>query len=279
MAPGVGAAIRDLLARGRLSATSCMTTGPYWQEEAALLRPFAESADLGLHITLTDQTPLGAMPRLAPGGRLPSLPRLVALSMTGRLRSPEIQAEISAEIERQLDRFEQAMGMRPAHLDGHQHVHQLAGIYPAVIELHRRRLAAAGTYVRSCREPFGRIRRRGVATFHAGVVAALGRGFNRAAARAPIAGNRSFRGVLTFQEKTGYAKLFGRFLIEPVPGTLIMCHPGVVDDTLRQLDPVTGTREAEYAFLAGDEMPAILAAAGVRLARFREIAAESDFQP
>jgi hypothetical protein len=39
-----------------------------------------------------------------------------------------------------------------------------------------------------------------------------------------------------------------------------MCHPGFVDDVLIALDPLTSQREREYAFLAGDALPALLAA-------------------
>ena len=34
IAPGVGAAIRDLAERGRLLATGCMVGGPHWADEA-----------------------------------------------------------------------------------------------------------------------------------------------------------------------------------------------------------------------------------------------------
>jgi predicted glycoside hydrolase/deacetylase ChbG (UPF0249 family) len=39
-----------------------------------------------------------------------------------------------------------------------------------------------------------------------------------------------------------------------------MCHPGFVDAELRRLDPLTTLREREYAFLASDAFPAVLAA-------------------
>jgi predicted glycoside hydrolase/deacetylase ChbG (UPF0249 family) len=44
-----------------------------------------------------------------------------------------------------------------------------------------------------------------------------------------------------------------------------MCHPGFVDDELKRLDPLTTLREQEYAFLAGDAFPHILAAHGLTL--------------
>ena len=37
-----------------------------------------------------------------------------------------------------------------------------------------------------------------------------------------------------------------------------MCHPGFVDAELERLDPLTKQREREYAYLAGDDFPAVL---------------------
>ena len=38
-----------------------------------------------------------------------------------------------------------------------------------------------------------------------------------------------------------------------------MCHPGFVDAELQRLDPLTGLREREYAFFAGDAFLPLLA--------------------
>jgi len=45
-----------------------------------------------------------------------------------------------------------------------------------------------------------------------------------------------------------------------------MCHPGFVDETLVNLDPLTTQREHEHAFLASDGFPRLLAANNVTLA-------------
>jgi hypothetical protein len=45
-----------------------------------------------------------------------------------------------------------------------------------------------------------------------------------------------------------------------------MCHPGIVDDVLIGLDPLTVQREREYAFLGGEHFPPLLAANKVTLA-------------
>ena len=44
-----------------------------------------------------------------------------------------------------------------------------------------------------------------------------------------------------------------------------MCHPGVVDDTLVALDPLTTLREREYAYFKSDGFLAALSAQDVTL--------------
>ena len=47
LSPGVSRGIIDLIARGRLSATGCMTVSPFWPEHAEWLRPLAEIPQAG----------------------------------------------------------------------------------------------------------------------------------------------------------------------------------------------------------------------------------------
>lgn len=262
LAPGVGHAIRDLIARGRLSATSCMTVSAHWPAEAALL-PLRGRCDVGLHLTLTDQVPLGPMSRLAPEGRLPPLGRLIALALARRLD----RAEIAAELERQLDRFEEAWGSPPDFLDGHHHVHQLPVVREAVLDLYDRRLRRRGVWVRYCDTPLAEVQKCSVATARAAVIALLGRGWRRLGTAAGVPGNAQFRGVRDFTETVSYATLLAKWLQGARPGLLIMCHPGLTDDALKAADTLTAQREEEYRTLAGEEWPALLATAGARLAR------------
>ena len=44
-----------------------------------------------------------------------------------------------------------------------------------------------------------------------------------------------------------------------------MCHPGLVDDVLVSLDPLTVQREREYAFLGGELFPRLLAENNITL--------------
>lgn len=262
IAPGVSRAIRDLIARRVLTATGCMTGGPWWPEEGVALRPLSGMADCGLHITLTDQAPLGAMPRTAPGGRLPGLGVLTVAAYRGRLD----RGEVAAEIDRQIARFSTVIGAPPAFLDGHQHVHQL----PMVRDLVVARTRDMGAYLRYATEPLPAILRRGVAVARAAAISLMGAGLRRRGQKAGIWGNSVFRGVRDFSPRESYPLLFPRYLERPVPGMMVACHPGLVDDALRAVDPVTAPREGEYRYFMDDAFARDLAAAGVRLVRGSE---------
>lgn len=264
LAPGVSRAIAELIADGRLSATSCMTISPFWPDHAQWLKPLRGRADIGLHLTFTDQKPLGPMPDLAPDGRLPPLGRLLGRALTRRLDPQEIRREVG----RQIDAFEAAWGAPPDFIDGHQHVHQLPVIRDALLFHIRNRLADSRPYIRCCNEPLTAILRRGIDPFRAAVISLLGRGLRRRLARGGIAHNDSFRGVYDFSPRIPYPELFRRFLADAGPRTLIMCHPGLVDDALRAADPLTGQRETEYRYFLSDEFAGLLQTADFRLARF-----------
>lgn len=267
ISPGVSAAIIDLLAQRRLSATSCMTASPYWPSLASALRPFAGDADVGLHLTLTDARPLGKMPRLAPDGRLPPLGRLLPLALSRQLDL----GEVAAEIRRQLDAFSSLSGCMPDFIDGHQHVHLLPGIRDEVLALFEGPLAGAQSYLRLCWEPPRQILARRVAVAKASLIAVLSLPLRRKAARLGIAGNDSFRGVSHFTSARAYAHAFPRFLRGPGERPIIMCHPGRADPELAAADALTTEREQEYAYFAGDRFLADLAAANSSLARFRDL--------
>ncbi len=229
LAPGVSRAIVELLAAGRLTATSCMSLSPHWRVHAGWLAPHRERADIGLHMTLTDQEPLGPMPHLAPAGRLPTLGRLMALAWTGRLDASEIEAEI----ERQVDAFTAALGSPPDFIDGHQHVHQFPVVRRALVDVLARRPDLARCWLRLTRDsPIEIIRRRSAIVKTLFLHGLAGELSQRIGTR-PV--NRAFRGVRRFTPGEDFERLFAGFVARPVARTLVMCHPGHVDDELRAL--------------------------------------------
>lgn len=258
MTEGVSRSILELLAAGRLSATGAMTNRPHWPRLAGELADFSGRADLGLHLNLTCAAPLSAMPTVAPSGALPRLGELASLA----LRSAAAREEIAAEVARQLDAFEQRLGRAPDFVDGHQHVHVLPGIRRAVLDAVETRYPAGAVYLRDPSDSLAAIRARGVAVGKALIVAGLAAGLGRAAARRGIPTNRGFSGFSAFDDRRDFAGDLARFLIQPGPAHLVMCHPGYVDDELAALDPVVATRPLEHAALM------VFAPEGLRIDRF-----------
>jgi predicted glycoside hydrolase/deacetylase ChbG (UPF0249 family) len=255
LTPGVSRAIRELIAARRISATSVMTGSEFWPAEAPALKSVAGDADIGLHVTLTDQKPLGPMPTFAPEGRFPPLPAVFRAGLLHRLPL----AEIEVEIERQLEAFIRHYGAPPAHIDGHHHMHQLPGVRDIVVRI-AAHVGRGRTWVRSCSESPALIVRRGVAPAKAFVIASLGPGIKRRALAAGVPANNGFSGVYDFAaERRPLADLFARFLDGLGPNGLVMCHPGYADATLSALDVMTTAREAELAFFMSDAWPALLA--------------------
>jgi len=264
IAPGVNRAILELLALRRLSGTSVMANMPDFTPYAEALRLYSGQVDLGLHLNLTLGAPLGPMPGFAPSGTFPTHREIMRRAFSGGLR----QAEITAEILRQIRHFEAKMGRLPNYIDGHQHVHVLPVIRAALFEA----IAGVGPeyrpWLRNPSDRFGAIVARGVAVKKSLFIAGLSRGFKAAAKRQGLAVNDSFSGASDFNSEQDYAPAFPRYLMAAGPRHVVMCHPGYVDATLESLDPVTATRPMELEYFKGSAFTDTLEAMNMRVERF-----------
>ncbi len=265
MADGVSRAVLDLLGAGRLSATGAMTNRPGWPRWARELAPHAPHADLGVHLNLTCAEPLGVMRSVCPADEFPSLAAVVRAALV----SPAARADILAEIARQLDAFEQAMGRPPDFVDGHQHVHAMPGVRQLVLGELGRRYPVMRPYLRDPSDRTSAILARGVAVGKALAISGLAAGFGAAARARGFATNDGFSGVSPFDSARDFSADMRRFLLQPGPRHLVMCHPGFIDDELRRLDPVVASRPAEHAALLAFVPPD-----GLEMARFPQIVAE-----
>jgi hypothetical protein len=263
LSPGVNRAIRELIERGRLNATSVMMVGPaVGRDEVSALQAAAAKSPrcaIGLHATLTAPfRPLTMHFQPIDGGRFLAFPKLLRAGLLRRL-DPEI---VRAELLVQLEAFNELFGRPPDFIDGHQH----AQLFPQVRDafLAAVKQSAPGAWVRQCGRELPLAQRLGAPK--ALLLDLLSAQFRKRAARAGIAFNPGFAGAYDFSQAPDFGALMGRFLDRLPEGGLVMCHPGFVDDILVSLDPLTDQREREYAFLAGEQFPPLLALNKVTLA-------------
>jgi chitin disaccharide deacetylase len=255
MTAGVSRGILELAQLRRLSATSALVTLERWPQDAKPLAQVRDRIAVGLHIDLTLGKPLGPLPSLSPHGRFPSLRQIVIRALTSRID----QDEVAAEVTRQLDRFEEAVGFPPDHVDGHQHVHALPVLRNGVLEALTKRFPSGGPLVRDPADSIPAIRRRGLAVRKSMIINVLSSGFGAAARARGFAVNGSFAGTSPFKEGRPYADELQAAFSAGGRHHLVMCHPGHVDPELSRLDPVVARRAEEYAALAQVEnLPARL---------------------
>jgi chitin disaccharide deacetylase len=265
ISPAVNRAIRDLIARRRINATSVMVGAPSFdaQEARALAAVAAENAGtraaVGLHFTLTAPfRPLGAYRPIAADGAFLSLRQMLGRGLARALDGRAAAAEAG----RQIEAFHRAFGRPPDFVDGHQHVHLLPQVGDALLAVMKERTPAA--WVRQCGRTSPLLKRRGHAKAH--LLDVLSRRMRRRCAILSVATNPGFAGAYNFGRSTAYDAVFASFLDGLPEGGVVMCHPGFVDAELQRLDHLTSMREQEYAFFSGERFPLLLAGHGFALA-------------
>jgi len=262
LAEGVNRAIRDLISRGRLNATSVMVVGPaIGRNEVAELQAAAAASPrcaIGLHATLTAPfRPLSMHFRPVDGGLFLPFQTMLRSGLLRRLDPDMIEDELLV----QLVAFKDLFGRAPDFVDGHQH----AQLFPQVRDafLAAVKEAAPGAWVRQGGRLQPLAKRLGAPK--ALVLDVLSAQFRKRAAAAGIRFNPAFAGAYDFTTSPDFGDLMRQFLEGMPEGGLVMCHPGFVDETLEGLDPLTTQREAEHAYLAGAQFPPLLAANNVTL--------------
>ena len=261
LSPAIDRGIVQLTQAWRLTDVSCLVNGPRWplaaRELAALAVVRQGRVRTGLHVNLTEGRPLSA--ELA--SLWPQFPPLEKLIVDAHLRRlPE--AALRAELQAQLQAFEQGRGKAPSHVDGHQHVHHLPQVREALLAL----LAPRGDIrVRHT----GRVQGPGYAVKRLLIEGTGGRTLGPKLIALRRHANTQLFGVYDFKQPD-YRGLMQRWLRDlPDAGSLIFCHPG--DATLPKeaaqwpADPIAAARVRELAYLASDDFKTDLNAAGVRL--------------
>lgn len=249
LSPGIDRAILQLIEQGVVTATSAMVLRQAWTADAALLRDQPPThVDAGLHIDLTcvDGSALEAS--------------LAGLALRAMLL-PRGSAYWRPILREQFDRFEDAMGRAPSHVDGHRHVHQLPGVRETLAELLQARYGRDLPWLRGTR-PGPAV---GAVALKQRVIHALGGwGNRRLARRAGLALSGRLLGVYGFdRDAQAYAASLDAWLRQCRDGDVLMCHPAV-DGTPD--DGIAAARQHEYAALCALDPAQVARRWGVQLA-------------
>lgn len=259
---GFDARINDaalhLASIGRAQAITCQVGGRAWTPAAIdpLRRLSARHLDVGLHLDFTEY-PLRAASRR-------SLPRLLAGSLLHRLDARQVRAEIQA----QLDAFEDAIGRPPRFVDGHQHVHQLPTIRSELVDELQHRYDLGALWLRSSRHATP-LAARGLDGWRAALkacgISLLGATqMSRLAAVAGIAQNHRLLGIYGFEGGAPrYREWLEHWLRHAADADLLMCHPATAQAPGLAW---SAARVAEWRVLSGDGLGRLLAELQIGLA-------------
>ncbi|MBI3431839.1 MAG: ChbG/HpnK family deacetylase [Hydrogenophilales bacterium] len=250
---GINQAALDLAGRGRISTISCLVDGPAWHTGARALQAHAGSVEAGLHLNFTEDFGQGACH---------ALPALIRRSY-GRLLD---RARIRTAIQRQFDRFEQAMDRLPDFVDGHQHVHQLPVIRDQLIAVMNQRYGSARPWLRSTLPPAA-CWKSGLpyaAVAKSWLIGRLGAKSLRALARRHgYPQNNRLVGVYGFElSETDYLRNVKLWLDCARDGDVLMCHPSL---PWTGGDSLQGARNQEYRVLSSEAFSALLESARLEI--------------
>ncbi len=122
---------------GIVTSASLASCGRAFADAVSRFRSCPE-LDLGVHLTLVEECPVSSVDRIPSlvdrDGKMPGSAAVFARRwLTGLIRERDVRRELEAQMERVVD-----SGIRPTHLDSHQHVHCLPGIWAIALDLARR---------------------------------------------------------------------------------------------------------------------------------------------
>ena len=244
MHPEVDCAIAELAGKNIVSSASVMSLGA--PDGDALNAMTDHGVDLGLHLDFTS----------AFAGRRYSTAYSVKSLIIAAWRRRLDPAHVRNVIDEQLDRFEQAVGMPPIFVDGHEHVHQFPMIREALFEVLDKRYPRQRFSIRNTKPA----RWRGP---KAAIIAMLGA---RETMRQVRGGghrcNTDFAGVYDFSPASDLPGLWDGWLrAMRIDGGLIMCHPA---RKLLDADSIAAARLHEFRFFASDDFSELLSKHKVR---------------
>ena len=264
LSEGVNRAVIEAHENGIVTSTSIIAGGAAF-EHAADLAAGCPTLDVGVHLTLTEQRPVAeSVPSLvgADGKFEPHATQLAKRCLRGAISLTDVHKELDAQIRRA-----RAYGVRPTHLDGHQHVHVLPGIARVVASL------ASEHGIRAVRVPTERP--RGYMLKDPGNLKRLAEqiALGLFGTLSPLKHLRRVDRFVGFYFGGRLTEQNLRTVLEGLPAgktVELMCHPGF-DDPHSQYGDWHYAWAAETAALTSPSIRELIGAHGVRLIGYRDI--------
>lgn len=277
---GVNRAIVEAHEHGVLSSATLMANGQAF-DEAVILARSKPRLGVGCHVVLVDGAPFlgGAAthsllnPNRSTAGNphfREGIGKFAALALLGRLSPDEIEAEAAAQIGKL-----QSAGITVTHLDSHKHTHMFPQVFRPLLR------AAKACGVRAIRNPFERVRASELAArprlwrrwTEVGILRSLAKQFHEAVQQA---GMRTPDGTFAIVATGALDDRLLRRLVENLPDGVweLVCHPGYNDADLQGVHTrLRESREQELRILTSQSTRDLLAANGVEVISYRDLAA------
>ena len=265
--PAINRGVVRACDQGIVTAVSVVAPGRAFTEAVELLRE-RPHVDAGVHLTLVGERPLSP-PHEVPtllgrdGALLPGWPAFVRRYAVGAISLGEIERELRRQVERAL-----AAGLAVVHLNSHQHLHALPGIFAVAVALAREH------GILFVRLPAASGMRLGAGP-RAAQIAALGWIARRAARQMGSVG-----GVFIGSQTLGIAEAghltrerLRRLLPAVGAAAELVCHPGTDDPALAATYRWGYRWGRETAALCDPAVREDLDEAGVELTSFRRLGA------
>jgi len=133
LAPSLNEGIIRAHLEGCLTSASFCANGPAAEAAAEAARRCPD-LEIGLHLTLVEERPASppdSIPSLvdADGRFLPSGLAFARKWLAGAIDPDAVRRELRAQLDRTLQ-----LGLRPTHLDSHDHIHVLPGLLELVVD-------------------------------------------------------------------------------------------------------------------------------------------------
>jgi hopanoid biosynthesis associated protein HpnK len=266
---GVNRGIVEACANGIVTSASLLANGAAFEDAVEQARR-TPGLDVGCHLNLAEGRPVSRpdhIPHLVgPGGTFQGLRTFGLRLLAGAVPLLELERECAAQVERLI-----AAGIRPSHLDTHQHTH----LHPRVALAVSRTAQRYGIpWVRRLLENVfppireGAWRRRAIAV----ASHVLSSRFDRQLAAHGLRAPDFFTGF-TLTGRLTRPALEATFVALPEGVTELMCHPGYCDAELDSSPTcLRSEREVEFEAVADGAWHTWLSERGIVLTSFGQLA-------